>query len=119
MVYLATAVFAIGICYFWPTMIGFAAEYIPKSGALGLSLIGGAGMLGAGIWNPIIGGWIDRGREAAIASGLEGDAADLAAGQATLQNLSIFPIILIVAFGILFLFRKQIIANAHAAKAGA
>ncbi|MGB3548070.1 MAG: MFS transporter, partial [Saprospiraceae bacterium] len=66
MVYVSTAVFAIGICYFWPTMIGFTAEYIPSSGALGLSLIGGAGMLGAGIWNPIIGGWIDGNRATAL-----------------------------------------------------
>ncbi len=66
MVYVSTAVFAIGICYFWPTMIGFTAEYIPSSGALGLSLIGGAGMLGAGIWNPVIGGWIDGNRSAAL-----------------------------------------------------
>ena len=66
MVYVATAVFALGICYFWPTMLGFTAEYLPRSGALGLSLIGGAGMLGAGIWNPIIGGWIDSNRDVAL-----------------------------------------------------
>lgn len=68
MVYVATAVFALGICYFWPTMLGFTAEYIPRSGALGLSLIGGAGMLGAGIWNPIIGGWIDSNRDTALSN---------------------------------------------------
>lgn len=112
MIYVATAVFAIGICYFWPTMIGVAAEYIPKSGALGLSLIGGAGMLGAGIWNPIIGGWIDSARATANEAGLVEDAADLAAGQATLQNLAIFPCILIVAFGALYLFRKPIMEKA-------
>jgi MFS family permease len=66
MVYAATAVFALGICYFWPTMLGFTAENIPSSGALGLSLIGGAGMLGAGIWNPIIGGWIENNRGEAL-----------------------------------------------------
>lgn len=117
MVYLAAGVFALGICYFWPTMIGVTAEYVPKSGALGLSLVGGAGMLGAGIWNPIIGGWIDRGREAATAAGLSGDAADLAAGQATLSNLAIFPMVMIVAFGILYFFKNKIIAKAAAEKA--
>jgi len=117
MVYVSAAVFALGICYFWPTMIGFTAEYIPKSGALGLSLIGGAGMLGAGIWNPIIGGWIDKGRKAALDSGLTADAAELAAGQSTLSSLSIFPMVLIVAFGILYFFRHKIIAQAAADKA--
>ena len=30
MTYVAAVMFAIGVCYFWPTMIGFTAEYIPK-----------------------------------------------------------------------------------------
>ena len=38
--------FAIGVCYFWPTMLGFVGEYLPKTGALGMSLIGGVGMAG-------------------------------------------------------------------------
>jgi len=117
LVYGAAAIFALGICYFWPTMIGFTAEYIPKSGAFGLSLVGGAGMLGAGIWNPIIGGWIDKGRAMAQEAGAQGDAADLIAGQTTLQNLAIFPAILIVAFGILYFMRKKIIDNAARDKA--
>jgi fucose permease len=107
MVYVGTAVFALGICYFWPTMLGFTAENIPQSGALGLSLVGGAGMLGAGIWNPIIGGWIDSGRETAIASGLSGDAAELATGQATLGNIAIFPLVLIFVFIGLYLYMKN------------
>lgn len=107
MVYVGTAVFALGICYFWPTMLGFTAENIPESGALGLSLVGGAGMLGAGIWNPIIGGWIDSGRQAAIASGLSGDAAELATGQAALGNIAIFPGILIFVFIGLYFYMKN------------
>ena len=43
--FVAAAVFAVGICYFWPTMIGFVSENIPESGALGLSLMGGMGFL--------------------------------------------------------------------------
>lgn len=45
-VYGAAIVFALGVTFFWPTMLGFVNEYIPKSGALGMSLIGGAGMFG-------------------------------------------------------------------------
>jgi MFS family permease len=108
MVYVAAITFAIGVCYFWPTMIGFVGEYIPKTGALGMSLVGGAGMFATGIWQPVIGGWLDDERAAAQANGLLGDAAELAAGQATLDNLAIFPAILIVLFGILFFFRKKL-----------
>jgi MFS family permease len=107
LVYVGTAIFALGICYFWPTMLGFTAENLPKSGAFGLSLVGGAGMLGFAIWNPIIGGWIDSGRKAAIASGLNGDAAELATGQATLGNIAIFPGILIFVFAALYFYMKK------------
>ena len=88
-------------------MLSFTAEYLPKTGALGLSLIGGAGMLGAGIWNPIIGGWIDSGRQEALAEGLSGEAAELATGQAALGNIAIFPLILIFAFIALYIFMKR------------
>ncbi len=108
MVYFATIVFALGVAYFWPTMIGFTGEYIPKTGALGMSLMGGAGMFAVSVWNPIIGGWIDGARESVTATGLVGEAAELAVGQATLGNMALFPGILIVAFGGLLLFRKKI-----------
>lgn len=113
-VYLATVVFALGVAYFWPTMIGFTGEYIPKTGALGMSLMGGAGMFAVSVWNPIIGGWIDNARVAVTATGLEGEAAELAVGQATLSNMILFPGILIIAFGALFLFRKKIEAKGAA-----
>jgi MFS family permease len=111
MIYLSAILFAIGVCYFWPTMVGFVGEYIPKSGALGMSLIGGAGMFATGIAQPIVGGWIDSARRGAEAAGLTAADADRVAGQATLTNLLIFPGILIIAFGILFAMRKQLEAR--------
>lgn len=108
MVYLAAVLFAIGVMYFWPTMIGFVGEYLPKTGALGMSLIGGAGMFATSIWQPVIGGWLDSERTEAIASGMSTEAAELAAGQATLGNIVYFPIVLVVLFGILFMNRKKL-----------
>lgn len=107
-VYLYAILFAIGVCYFWPTMISFVAEYLPKSGAFGMSLIGGVGMVGLAIFQPIIGKWMDTERSKALASGLADDAAELAAGQATLDNIAIFPGILVVVFGVLFFMRKKL-----------
>ncbi len=107
MVYLAAIIFALGVMYFWPTMIGFVGEYMPKTGALGMSLMGGAGMFAVSIWNPIIGSWLDKEREASLALGLDADAADLAAGQATLDNMAIFPAILILLFGLLYFYMKR------------
>ncbi|MEO1323130.1 MAG: MFS transporter [Pseudomonadota bacterium] len=106
MVYVSAVVFAIGVCYFWPTMIGVTAQYVPRSGALGMSLVGAAGMFALTIWNPIIGGWIDSARAKAEASGLTGDAVEVAAGQGALSQLVFFPIVLIVAFGALYAARN-------------
>lgn len=107
MIYLSAAVFALGVTYFWPTMIGFTSEYMPKTGALGMSLIGGAGMFSVSVWNPVIGGWLDDAKKDAIESGVTGEAVELVAGQATLQSLAIIPGVLIVAFGLLFVLRKR------------
>ena len=105
--YIAAIVFAIGVCYFWPTMIGFISEYMPSTGALGMSVIGGFGMMGLAMWQPVIGGWIDSETAKAQAAGVVGDAVQLAAGQATLGKILLFPIVLIVAFGILYAVRKS------------
>ena len=107
MVYVAAILFAVGVCYFWPTMISFVAEYLPQTGALGMSLIGGVGMLGLSIFQPIIGGWIEGHRADLTADGLTGEALELAAGQATLANIAMIPIILIGAFVVVFFWQEK------------
>ena len=107
MVYASALIFALGVTYFWPTMIGFIAENIPQSGALGMSMLGGIGMFAVSMWNPVIGGWIDEARQQALAASSTPELAELAAGQATLANLSIFPFVLIFAFSLLVLFMKK------------
>jgi MFS family permease len=77
--------FAIGVCYFWPTMLGFTSEYIPKSGALGLSLLGGAGMASTAMFLPVMGRVLEK-------SGTE----------VALRSIGVLPIILIIGFAIMF-----------------
>jgi len=113
MVYVAIVVFALGVCYFWPTMIGFTSEYLPKTGALGMSLMGGAGMFAVSIWNPVIGGWIDASRAEAAKTLKDSAAIELAAGQATLTKMVTFPLVLIVAFAVLFAIRGRLEKGAH------
>lgn len=45
----AATIFAVGVCYFWPTMLGFVSERIPRTGALGLGLMGAVGMAVVGL----------------------------------------------------------------------
>jgi putative MFS transporter len=113
MAYVAAIFFAMGVCYFWPNMIGFAAEKMPLTGAIGMSIVGAFGMLSTAIFQPIIGGWIDSDTAKLEATGLTGDALDLAAGQATLQTMITFPVILIVLFTILLFWMRSRTKVAH------
>jgi MFS family permease len=108
MVYVAAIFFALGICYFWPNMIGFVAEKIPASGALGMSIIGGMGMFSSSIFQPIIGSWIDSSTAEQATKGLTGTALDLAAGQQTLTYMIGFPGILIILFTILYFWQRKL-----------
>ncbi|WP_437229343.1 MFS transporter [Planctomicrobium sp. SH661] len=53
---IAATVYACGKTFLWPTMLAVASERFPKAGAVGIGLIGGVGMLSAGlIGGPAIG----------------------------------------------------------------
>lgn len=92
MIFVAAAVFAVGVTFFWPTMLGFVAEYLPETGAIGLSIMGGAGMFSVSLVLPFMGRLMDG------ASG-PGEA---------LRTMSILPAILIVAFlGLNFYMKKR------------
>lgn len=107
MAYIAAVFFAMGVALFWPNMVGFVAEKVPLSGALGMSVIGGIGMFSTAIFQPIIGRWIDTAKIEQTALGLTGDEMELAAGQSTLGTMLTFPLILVVAFTILFFWQKK------------
>jgi len=106
-VYGVAIVFALGVAYFWPNMIGFIADYIPESGALGMSIVGAVGMLSSYFMQPIIGSWIDSNRTAGSSNGLTGNELELFTGQETLGTIMFFPAILIVLFGILYFWMKN------------
>ncbi|MCC5937068.1 MAG: MFS transporter [Lunatimonas sp.] len=115
--YFAAIIFALGVCYFWPVMIGAVAQRVPLSGALGMSIIGGVGMFSTAIFQPIIGGWIDGNMASKSAQGLTGEELELAAGQATLLNMVAFPGILVVLFIIFFFWQKNVKAPVGVAAA--
>jgi len=57
-IFLSATIFYFGVCYCWPTILGVAAERVPKGGALALSLLTGWGMLVVGLITVPIMGWI-------------------------------------------------------------
>jgi fucose permease len=103
----AALVFAAGICFFWPTMLGFVSEYLPKTGALGLSLMGGAGMFSTSLVIPIMGRWFDNAKAKAVSDGVDVAKAEAVAGSDTMLKVAIMPAILIVVFIIVYVIRKK------------
>lgn len=61
MAIVAGTVFALGVSYYWPTMLGVTSERIPKGGALALALVGGVGTIIVGlVTSPIMGSIADN-----------------------------------------------------------
>ena len=113
----AAFVFAVGVCFFWPTMLGFVSEYLPNTGALGLSIMGGAGMFSTSLIVPVMGHWYDTFRAGAIASGADAAAADAIAGSNTFLKVAVMPAILLVVFTLIYFSRKNFYKKHHDDKA--
>ena len=92
-------VFGMGVCFFWPTMLGFVNTNMPATGALGLNLMGGAGMFAVSIYTIFMGGFYDR-----IVKEANGD--NTFAGVRVLNATLVIPLVLIVAFAGLVLYMK-------------
>jgi fucose permease len=103
-IFIAATIFAFGIAYFWPNMLGLVADRRPMSGALGMAIIGGMGTLGGAIIQPIIGGIFDH--------QLQQHSDHLAAGAATIQYIIILPAFLAIVFTVMLIRqRKKRITN--------
>jgi MFS family permease len=115
-------VFGLGVAFFWPCMIGFVAENLPRTGAVGLNLMGGAGMFAVSLYMIFMGGYYDRlmigklpagasldaYRSAAAGTDMSQvfDAARSASGPEVLHTTLIIPVVLILAFAGLNLYMR-------------
>ena len=124
MIFVAAFIFGIGVTYFWPTMLGFVSENIPESGALGMNLMGGAGMFAVSVYMYFMGGFYDSILVKQLPAGASLDAyrsaapgsaeaatfsqATAVAGPEILNATLIIPVILTVAFiGLFFYMRNR------------
>ena len=58
---LALTVYAVGKTFFWPTMLAVTSDRFPRTGAIAISIMGGIGMMSAGlIGSPGLGYFKDR-----------------------------------------------------------
>ena len=105
MLFAGAILFGMGVCYFWPTMLGFVSENLPKTGAVGMNLMGAAGMFAVSVYMIFMGGYYDKLLAAHMENGL--DAAKKAAGPEIINVTLIIPIVLIVVFAGLFLSMRS------------
>ena len=123
MLFVGAIVFGMGVCYFWPTMLGFVSENLPETGAVGMNFMGGAGMFAVSIYMIFMGGYYDRLVAAQLPSNADLAAyntapagSDMAntlnhakalAGPHIINTTLVIPLMLIVAFAILFVYMRS------------
>jgi hypothetical protein len=112
--FLAATIWGVGVCYMWPTMLAAASERFPKSGALGMGLIGTAGSLSIYFLLPQMGALYDS-KKLELAGGKEafeklaalgGDAVKVIEAQASTASFRLvaaLPAVLLLVFGVIWL----------------
>ena len=89
MLFVSAFIFGIGVTYFWPTMIGFVATHLPSTGAVGMAVIGAAGMFAVSIYMQFMGGFYDE-----LMVGL----SEVEAGRKVIMTTLYIPVALIAIF---------------------
>jgi MFS family permease len=123
LVFASAGIFALGVAFFWPSMLGFVSENIPASGALGLAIMGGIGFFGGAIAQVALGAIFEHQTLAALPTGQTAElirtaasgtaeaatwaSAELTGGTHTLRIVSIVPAVLIVSFTFLHFWKRK------------
>ncbi len=113
---LAATLWAVGVCFMWPTMLAAVARRYPRSGSWGIGLVNFAGALAIYLVLPEIGKIYDTaklakagGEEAfkALQVGSPGMHEALAhAAEVSFKAISIVPVLLFFIFGAVWLFER-------------
>jgi fucose permease len=123
LVFASAGIFALGVAFFWPSMLGFVSENIPQSGALGLAIMGGIGFLGGAIAQPVLGAIFDAQTLASVPAGQTVEvlraaaagtqeaatwaAVQLKGGELTLRFVAFVPALLVICFSFLHFWKRK------------
>ena len=86
----AAALFASGVAFWWPTMLGITSERFPRGGALLLAIIGASGSFSTAIAGPVM-GWI----------------SETYGTDHVLAYWALLPCVLVVVFGGIYLYDRN------------
>jgi MFS family permease len=112
----AATLWAIGVCFMWPTMLAATSRRYPDAGPWGIGIVGFAGAMAIYAVLPEIGKIYDAakleragGAEAfaALQPGPELHDALAYAAEKSFQAIAVVPVILLVIFGALWLYERR------------
>jgi MFS family permease len=112
----AATLWALGVCFMWPTMLAAVAKRYPRGGPWTIGIVGFAGAMAIYLVLPEIGKIYDKaklqaaGGEEAFAALQPGEALQRVqayAAEQSFQVIAIIPLILFVVFGAVWLFEKR------------
>lgn len=112
----AATLWAVGVCFMWPTMLAAAARRYPDSGSWGIGIVGFAGAMAIYAVLPEIGKIYDRARLekagsaealAALQPGPEMQEVLAYAAERSFQAIAVVPAILFAVFGALWLAERR------------
>ncbi len=83
--FVGTGLLYFGVCFWWPAMLGITSERFPKTGALGLAVVGAAGSFSTWLAGPVMGYLNDNFGPTQL-----------------LQIWVVLPVLILVVFGILY-----------------
>ena len=112
----AATLWALGVCFMWPTMLAAVARRYPRSGPWGIGIVGFAGAMAIYFVLPEIGKIYDRakleaaGGEAAFAAlppGPDLQRVLAFAAEQSFQAIAIVPVVLFAIFGVVRLVERR------------
>jgi MFS family permease len=113
----AATLWAIGVCFMWPTMLAAVARRYPRSGSWGIGLVNFAGAAAIWLVLPEIGKIYDKaklahagGEEAfkALEAGSAGMHEALAhAAEVSFKTISVVPVVLFFIFALVWFFERN------------
>jgi MFS family permease len=110
--FLGATLWGIGVCYMWPTMLATVNDRYPRSGALGMGVMGFGAMLAIWFFMPVMGKVYDTAKIKAAGgadafNALTGDALNnvlVVASQTSFRAVAALPLGLLVIFGIIWIY---------------
>jgi hypothetical protein len=115
----AATIWAVGVCFMWPTMLAITSERFPRGGAVAMGLMGFAGGMAIQFVLPQMGAIFDSAK--AQAAGGADKLATLSpdamaeviryASVESFQSVAIAPLLLLPIFGAIWFYDRNRVAN--------